>query len=86
MLTAISQIFIKSGSPKKLSMNAEQFEKFINERQRDVRLNELIYPYLTIKQASELIHKFEIDESFKKKSLFHSDKFLFAKRDHSSFL
>jgi hypothetical protein len=51
-------------------MNADQLEYFINEIQRDSRLNELIFPYLTIEQATRLIKKFEIDNLYLKKSNF----------------
>lgn len=52
-------------------MNAKQLEEFINEKQRDARLNEILFPYLKKEQALSLIKTFEfdtIDNSFRKKS------------------
>ncbi len=49
-------------------MTAKQFELFLNTKQRDQRLNELVYPYCTLKQASNTVQRFETDESFKKQS------------------
>lgn len=58
-----------SGTKKKLCMTPEQFQNFFNEKQRDPRLNELLYPYYTVDKACEMILKFETDESFRKKSI-----------------
>ncbi len=54
---------------QKFSMSVNQFEIFLNTKQRDPRLNELVYPYCTYKQAADTIQKFEIDETFRKKSI-----------------
>ena len=40
-------------------MTTEQFVKFLNKEQRDPRLNEILYPYNTSKQAIELIENYE---------------------------
>ena len=37
----------------------EQFVQFLNKEQRDPRLNEILYPYYTIKQAQEFIDTYE---------------------------
>jgi phosphatidylinositol phospholipase C beta len=50
-------------------MNPEQFQNFFNEKQRDPRLNELLYPFYTLEKSCEMILKFETDESFRKKSI-----------------
>ena len=50
-------------------MSPEQFQNFFNEKQRDPRLNELLYPYYTLDKSCEMIMKFETDESFRKKSM-----------------
>ena len=39
------------------------------KEQRDPGLNELLYPNYTVEKAMELINKFEIEDSFKKKSI-----------------
>jgi hypothetical protein len=51
-------------------MNSKKLEEFINEKQRDSRLNEILFPYLKKEQAINLIKTFEfdiIDNSFRKK-------------------
>jgi phosphatidylinositol phospholipase C beta len=54
-------------------MNSKKLEEFINEKQRDSRLNEILFPYLKKEQAINLIKTFEfdiIDNSFRKKSTY----------------
>ena len=51
-------------------MSPEQFQNFFNEKQRDPRLNELLYPYYTHDKATKMILKFETDDSFRKKSIY----------------
>ena len=55
-------------SNKHWFLNAEKFEKFLNEEQRDPSLNELLYPFCTTAKAAQLISKFEIDQTARKKS------------------
>ena len=62
-------LLILSGTKRKLCLTAEQFETFLNKEQRDPGLNELLYPNYTVEKAMELINKFEIEDSFKKKSI-----------------
>ena len=56
-------------SRKNWLLNAEKFEKFLNDEQRDPSLNELLYPFYTTDKAADLIQKFEVDESCRKKSI-----------------
>lgn len=37
----------------------EQFVQFLNKEQRDPRLNEILYPYYTVRQAQDLIDQYE---------------------------
>lgn len=46
-------------------INLEQFINFLNEKQRDPRLNEILYPLYDEKRAIEIIHMYEQDESAK---------------------
>ena len=55
-------------SRKNWLLNAEKFGKFLNDEQRDPSLNELLYPFCTTDKAAELINKYEVDESARKKS------------------
>ena len=59
-----------SGSIQQLCMSPEQFQNFFNHKQRDPRLNELLYPYYTLDKATKMILKFETDDSFRKKSIY----------------
>jgi hypothetical protein len=63
-------LLIRTGSKRKLHLNPNQFEDFLNKKQRDPGLNELLYPFYTTEKAATLIQKFETDESFRKKSSF----------------
>jgi phosphatidylinositol phospholipase C beta len=40
----------------------DQFVLFLNEKQRDPRLNEILYPLYDEKRASEIISTYEQDE------------------------
>jgi phosphatidylinositol phospholipase C beta len=51
-------------------MTVIEFEQFLNEKQRDPRLNEVVHPFVSAHETRELINKFEIDKSFKKKGDF----------------
>jgi len=43
-------------------MTAEQFMWFLNEQQRDPRLNEILHPFCDAAKAQSLITKFEPDD------------------------
>jgi len=43
-------------------LTAEQFMWFLNEEQRDPRLNEILHPFCDIAKAQSLITKFEPDD------------------------
>lgn len=46
-------------------INLEQFINFLNEKQRDPRLNEILYPLYDEKRAAEIIATYEQDETAK---------------------
>lgn len=46
----------------------EQFITFLNEKQRDPRLNEILYPLYDEKRAAEIINTYEQDETAKAES------------------
>lgn len=41
----------------------DQFINFLNEKQRDPRLNEILYPLYDEKRALEIINTYEQDEA-----------------------
>lgn len=50
------------------SINIDQFINFLNEKQRDPRLNEILYPLYEEKRAIEIINSYEQDEEARGKS------------------
>ena len=47
------------GGEKTSYLTAEQFMKFLNQEQRDPRLNEILYPYCDVKKSQQLIDQFD---------------------------
>lgn len=64
--------FCFSGAKKKPYLTSEQFVKFLNNEQRDPRLNEILYPYFSQKQALDLIHQYETKPSMSAKGNYQS--------------
>lgn len=46
----------------------DQFINFLNEKQRDPRLNEILYPLYDEKRSLEIISTYEQSEDFRGKS------------------
>lgn len=69
----ISCVFIAfSGAKSKPYLTVEQMMDFINLKQRDPRLNEILYPPLKQEQVQVLIEKYEPNSSLAKKgSMLH---------------
>ncbi|XP_014674758.1 PREDICTED: 1-phosphatidylinositol 4,5-bisphosphate phosphodiesterase classes I and II-like isoform X2 [Priapulus caudatus] len=57
----LHQIFRDIGATKKPYLLREQLVDFLNNEQRDPRLNEILYPYFNVKTAQQIIDKFEPD-------------------------
>lgn len=55
---------------KNVTMDEEQFRDFLNSKQRDPRLNEILYPFFTTEDASRLIKQHEPDETLIKEGKF----------------
>lgn len=53
-------------------INIDQFINFLNEKQRDPRLNEILYPLYDEKRAIEIINTYEQDETSKTNSKYSS--------------
>ncbi|XP_012520828.1 PREDICTED: 1-phosphatidylinositol 4,5-bisphosphate phosphodiesterase beta-3 isoform X2 [Propithecus coquereli] len=60
----IDKILLEIGSKGKPYMTLEQLMDFINQKQRDPRLNEVLYPPLRPSQARLLIEKYEPNQQF----------------------
>ena len=55
-------------STKTETISLPKFIEFMNEKQRDPRLNEMLFPSYGDKRCMEIINKYEPDEENKKKS------------------
>lgn len=63
-------LFICSTQGKADTINIDQFINFMNEKQRDPRLNEILYPLYDEKRAKEIIETYEQDEESRQKGKF----------------
>uniref|UniRef100_A0A3P8QSX3 1-phosphatidylinositol 4,5-bisphosphate phosphodiesterase n=1 Tax=Astatotilapia calliptera TaxID=8154 RepID=A0A3P8QSX3_ASTCA len=59
----IQSIFEESGSKRKPFISLDQLMDFINRRQRDSRLNEVLYPPLKRDQVRQIMEKYETNTS-----------------------
>ncbi|KFO28451.1 1-phosphatidylinositol-4,5-bisphosphate phosphodiesterase beta-3 [Fukomys damarensis] len=60
----IDKILLEIGAKGKPYLTLEQLMDFINQKQRDPRLNEVLYPPLRTSQARLLIEKYEPNQQF----------------------
>uniref|UniRef100_A0A8C4WXQ8 1-phosphatidylinositol 4,5-bisphosphate phosphodiesterase n=1 Tax=Eptatretus burgeri TaxID=7764 RepID=A0A8C4WXQ8_EPTBU len=72
----IDTIFSEIGAKNRPYLTLEQFTEFINNRQRDPRLNEILYPPLKPAQVQQLVEKYERNEIFTQKGQLSVDGFL----------
>lgn len=61
-------VIFPSTQGKSDRINLEQFVNFMNEKQRDPRLNEILYPLYDEKRALEIITTYELSEEAKNDS------------------
>ncbi|XP_041981500.1 1-phosphatidylinositol 4,5-bisphosphate phosphodiesterase isoform X1 [Aricia agestis] len=61
----IEELFRTITQGKAERINLDQFVQFLNEKQRDPRLNEILYPLYDEKRALEIITDYEQDEEAK---------------------
>ncbi|XP_028285247.1 1-phosphatidylinositol 4,5-bisphosphate phosphodiesterase beta-3 isoform X2 [Parambassis ranga] len=59
----IQSIFEECGSKRKPFISLDQFMDFINRRQRDSRLNEVLYPPLKREQVRQIMERYETNIS-----------------------
>ncbi|XP_062864063.1 1-phosphatidylinositol 4,5-bisphosphate phosphodiesterase beta-1-like [Trichomycterus rosablanca] len=71
----INQIFADLGAKGKNHLNMEQMTEFINNRQRDPRLNEILYPPLKAEQTLLLMEKFEPNQDMIQKGQISTEGF-----------
>lgn len=65
-----ANVFISLYSTKGTAdaINLLQLVDFMNTKQRDPRLNEILYPLYTEKRCTEIINDYETDEKMKAES------------------
>uniref|UniRef100_A0A665V6P6 Phosphoinositide phospholipase C n=1 Tax=Echeneis naucrates TaxID=173247 RepID=A0A665V6P6_ECHNA len=73
--TDIEELFKKINGSKTDYLTVDQLVSFLNENQRDPRLNEILFPFYDPKRAMQIIEKYERDEGLKKKGHMSSDGF-----------
>ncbi|KAK1888801.1 1-phosphatidylinositol 45-bisphosphate phosphodiesterase beta-1 [Dissostichus eleginoides] len=65
--TELDHIFSDVGAKSRPYLNVEQMTEFINNKQRDPRLNEILYPPLKPEQVQVLVDKYEPNASLAQK-------------------
>ncbi|KAI2652383.1 1-phosphatidylinositol 4,5-bisphosphate phosphodiesterase beta-4 [Labeo rohita] len=65
--TDIEELFKKINGDKSDYLTVEQLVSFLNENQRDPRLNEILFPFYDAKRVMQIIEKYERDADLKKK-------------------
>ncbi|XP_069014661.1 1-phosphatidylinositol 4,5-bisphosphate phosphodiesterase beta-4-like isoform X3 [Embiotoca jacksoni] len=73
--TDIEELFKKINGNKTDYLTVDQLVSFLNENQRDPRLNEILFPFYDPKRAMQIVDKYERDEDLKKKGQMSSDGF-----------
>uniref|UniRef100_A0A672GQV0 1-phosphatidylinositol 4,5-bisphosphate phosphodiesterase n=1 Tax=Salarias fasciatus TaxID=181472 RepID=A0A672GQV0_SALFA len=73
--TDIEELFKKINGNKTDYLTVDQLVSFLNENQRDPRLNEILFPFYDPKRAMQIIEKYERDDELKKKGRMSSDGF-----------
>uniref|UniRef100_A0A670YXL4 1-phosphatidylinositol 4,5-bisphosphate phosphodiesterase n=1 Tax=Pseudonaja textilis TaxID=8673 RepID=A0A670YXL4_PSETE len=63
----IDKILLEIGAKGKPYLSLDQLMEFINQKQRDPRLNEILYPPLTRAQVRQLIAKYEPNQQFQQR-------------------
>ncbi|KAM6365684.1 1-phosphatidylinositol 4,5-bisphosphate phosphodiesterase beta-1 [Alca torda] len=72
----IDHIFSEFGAKSKPYLTVDQMMEFINFKQRDPRLNEILYPPLKQEQVQQLIEKYEPNSNLAKKGQISVDGFM----------
>lgn len=65
--TELDHIFSDAGAKSRPYLTVEQMTEFINSKQRDPRLNEILYPPLKPEQVQLLVDKYEPNDSLAQK-------------------
>ncbi|XP_057329699.1 1-phosphatidylinositol 4,5-bisphosphate phosphodiesterase-like isoform X1 [Microplitis mediator] len=72
----IEELFQSITQGKADTINLEQLITFLNEKQRDPTLNEILYPLYDEKRAFEIINDYEQNESYRNQKTMTKDGFI----------
>ncbi|XP_069464397.1 1-phosphatidylinositol 4,5-bisphosphate phosphodiesterase beta-4 isoform X2 [Ambystoma mexicanum] len=73
--TDIEELFRKINGDKTDYLTVDQLVSFLNEHQRDPRLNEILFPFFDTKRAIQIFETYEPDSELREKGLMSSDGF-----------
>uniref|UniRef100_A0A8C2K866 1-phosphatidylinositol 4,5-bisphosphate phosphodiesterase n=1 Tax=Cyprinus carpio TaxID=7962 RepID=A0A8C2K866_CYPCA len=73
--TDIEALFKTLRGDKSDYLSVDQLVHFLNENQRDPRLNEILFPFFDSKCAFQIIQRYEPDDKLKRKGLMSCDGF-----------
>lgn len=72
----IEELFQSITQGKVDTINLQQLVNFLNEKQRDPRLNEILYPFYSEKRAREILVTYEPNEELAKQDKMSQDGFI----------
>ncbi|XP_069788558.1 1-phosphatidylinositol 4,5-bisphosphate phosphodiesterase beta-4 isoform X2 [Narcine bancroftii] len=73
--TDIEELFKKLNGDKSDYLTVDQLVSFLNENQRDPRLNEILFPFYDTKRAMQILENYEPDEALRKQANMSCDGF-----------
>ncbi|KAL3079489.1 hypothetical protein niasHT_031818 [Heterodera trifolii] len=73
--TEVQELFVRLSGQKEY-LTRERLLQFLNEEQRDPRLNEILFPHFDQERVQQLIAKYESDESYIAQGKMSGDGFL----------
>lgn len=73
--TDIEELFKTINGEKSDCLTVDQLVSFLNQHQRDPRLNEILFPFYDAKRAMQIIETYEPDEELRQKGQISSDGF-----------
>uniref|UniRef100_F1KQQ6 1-phosphatidylinositol 4,5-bisphosphate phosphodiesterase n=1 Tax=Ascaris suum TaxID=6253 RepID=F1KQQ6_ASCSU len=71
----VQELFVKLSGQKEY-LTKDRLINFLNEEQRDPRLNEILFPFFDNNRVQQLIAKYEIDETYVNNGKMSGDAFL----------
>ncbi|XP_048457048.1 1-phosphatidylinositol 4,5-bisphosphate phosphodiesterase beta-4-like isoform X1 [Rhincodon typus] len=73
--TDIEELYKKLNGDKSDYLTVDQLVSFLNENQRDPRLNEILFPFYDPKRAMQILETYEPDEELRKQASMSCDGF-----------